>query len=50
VLKVKEILESAERRTKMVNTNYKVASRHYSYAVLRRWLNIMLTNFFGVDY
>ena len=49
VLKVKEVLESPDRRTKMVNTNYDVASQHYSYSVLRRWLNIMLTNFFGVD-
>ena len=48
VLKVKEVLESPDRRAKMVDTNYEVASRHYSYAVLRRWLNIMLTNFFGV--
>jgi glycosyltransferase involved in cell wall biosynthesis len=45
---VKEFLESSDRREKMVNTNYEVASRHYSYAVLRRWLSIMLTNFFGV--
>ena len=50
VLKVKEVLESPDRRAKMVNTNYEVASRHYSYAVLRRWLNIMLTNFFGVTF
>ncbi|NNL75631.1 MAG: glycosyltransferase family 4 protein, partial [Desulfobacterales bacterium] len=41
VSKVKEVLESPDRRAKMVNTNYDVASRHYSYAVLRRWLNIM---------
>jgi ribosomal protein S2 len=45
---VKEVLESSDRREKMVNTNYEVASRHYAYAVLRRWLSIMLTNFFGV--
>ena len=50
VSKVKEVLESPDRRAKMVNTNYEVASRHYSYAVLRRWLNIMLTNFFGVTF
>ena len=50
VSKVKEVLESPDRRVKMVNTNYEVASRHYSYAVLRRWLNIMLTNFFGVTF
>lgn len=49
VSKVKEILESPDRRTEMVNTNYEVASKHYSYAVLRRLLNIMITNFFGVD-
>jgi len=49
VKKVKEILESPQRCQKMVNLNYDVASRHYSYAVLRRWLNIILTNFFGVN-
>jgi glycosyltransferase involved in cell wall biosynthesis len=49
VQKVKEILESPQRCQKMVNTNYGIASRHYSYAVLRRWLNIILTNFFGVN-
>ena len=47
VLSVKGILESADRREKMVTTNFEVAKRHYSYALLRRWLNIMLTNFFG---
>ena len=49
VLNVKEVLESSERRTEMVNTNYDIAARHYSYAVLRRWLNILLTNFFGAN-
>jgi glycosyltransferase involved in cell wall biosynthesis len=48
VLEVKEVLESPDRRAKMVNTNYELASRHYAYAKLRRWLNILLTNFFGV--
>jgi glycosyltransferase involved in cell wall biosynthesis len=47
--KVKEVLESPQRCQKMVTTNYEIASRHYSYAVLRRWLNIILTNFFGVN-
>ena len=50
VSKVKEVLESPDRRAKMVNKNYEVASRHYSFAVLRRWLNIMLANFFGVNH
>ena len=49
VQKVKEVLESSERRAKMVDTNYDIASRHYAYAVLRRWLNIVLTNFFGAN-
>jgi glycosyltransferase involved in cell wall biosynthesis len=46
---VKEILQSPPRREKMVNTNFEVASRHYSYRVLRRWLNTLLINFFGTD-
>ena len=48
VLKVKEVPESSDRREKMVNTNYDTASQHYSYAALRRWLNVILTNFFGM--
>ena len=47
--KVREILSSEHRRQKMVETNYAIARRHYSYATLRRWLNTILTNFFGVD-
>ena len=49
VSNVNDILNTPERRAKMVNTNYEVAAKYYSYAVLRRWLNIMLTNFFGTD-
>ena len=49
VQKVKEVLESPQRCQKMITTNYEIASRHYSYAVLRRWLNIILSNFFGVN-
>jgi glycosyltransferase involved in cell wall biosynthesis len=49
VKKVKEVLESPERREKMVSTNYETAARYYSFAVLRRWLNILITNFFGMD-
>jgi mannosylglucosylglycerate synthase len=48
VRNVREVLESPERREKMVRTNYEIAVRHYSYAVLRRWLNMLLTNFFGM--
>lgn len=49
VEKVREVLESPERRENMVNTNYEVATRHYSFAVLHRYLNMLLTNFFGVN-
>ena len=49
VQKVRDVLESPENREKMVHTNYEIASRHYSFGVLRRWLNTLLTNFFGVD-
>jgi len=49
VEKVKEILHSRERREQMVNTNFEIAGRHYSYRVLRRWLSTLLINFFGTD-
>ncbi|MGD9008811.1 MAG: glycosyltransferase family 4 protein [Desulfobacteraceae bacterium] len=49
VRQVREILESDERRQQMVSHNYAVARRHFSYAVLRRYLNMLITNFFGVD-
>jgi ribosomal protein S2 len=49
VSNVKAILETTARRANMVNANYDIAAQYYSYAVLRRWLNIMLTNFFGAD-
>jgi glycosyltransferase involved in cell wall biosynthesis len=47
--RVKEIMRSPERRKEMVNTNFNIAGRHYSYGVLRRWLNTLLINFFGTD-
>jgi len=48
VAQVKEVLTSPERRHKMVNTNYEVAARHYSYAVLQKCANTILTGFFGL--
>jgi glycosyltransferase involved in cell wall biosynthesis len=45
---VREILENPRRREEMVNRNYEVATRHYSYAVLRKRLNFLLGNFFGI--
>ncbi|MDH4205162.1 MAG: hypothetical protein OEV45_06505, partial [Desulfobacteraceae bacterium] len=45
VHKTKEIIESPKLKEKMVNTNYKVASRHYSYSVLRNQLNTIMNDF-----
>jgi glycosyltransferase involved in cell wall biosynthesis len=45
---VREILESDQRSAQMVEHNYRVAARYYSYAVLRRRLNTLITNFFGL--
>ncbi len=45
----KEVLEIPEQREKMVNTNYDIALRHYSYAVLWGNLNYILIKFFGMD-
>jgi len=49
VAKVKEILQSPQRREEMVNTNFDIAARYYAYGVLRRWINTLLINFFGTD-
>ena len=46
---VREVLESPERKEKMIYTNYEIAKRHYSFAMLRRWLSTLLVNFFGCD-
>ena len=46
---VKEILESPEHRERMVHHNYKIATRHYSFAVLRKCLKTLLVNFFGIN-
>jgi len=48
VAQVKAVLTSPERRNKMVNTNYEVATRHYSYAVLQKCAGTILANFFGI--
>ena len=49
VQQVREILELPEKREKMVNHNYEIATRYYSYSVLRRWLNSLIINFFGIE-
>ena len=47
VQKVRKILESRERRQKMVNNNYEVAWRHYSYSVLRNQFSAIINDFFN---
>lgn len=49
VREVREILDSPERRRRMVEHNYAVATRHYSYSVLRRRLAFLIANFFGIE-
>ena len=44
---VREILESPTRREEMVNRNFQIAARHYSYSVLKRYLNSIMVNLFG---
>lgn len=46
---VVEILESPQRREKMVAHNYNIALGHYSYSVLRNQLSGILRSFFGDD-
>jgi glycosyltransferase involved in cell wall biosynthesis len=49
VRKVKNILESPERKEGMVNLNYTIASRHYSFAELRKYLSGLMISIFGVE-
>jgi len=45
--RVREIIESTELRENMVNHNFDIAKRHFSYAVLRKRLSYLLNIFFG---
>ncbi len=47
VHKIKQILESPEHREKLVNTNYEVASRHYSYSMLRSKFSAIMNDLLG---
>ena len=49
VAMVREILQDPERRRRMVETNYAVGARHFSFAVLRKHLNYLMINFFGME-
>ena len=46
VQNVRKILESSEQKKAMVDTNYRLASKHYSYQVLQNKLNDIMFNFF----
>jgi len=44
---VKELLETPYRKEEMVDNNYEIAKRNYSYSLLRKQLNFLLTSLFG---
>lgn len=48
--KDRQILESPEHRENMVTTHYEITTHHYSFAMLYRYLNRLLTNFLGVNF
>ncbi len=46
---VMQVLGSHERRRLMVENNFRIAARHFSYAVLWKRLSYLLMNFFGMS-
>ena len=49
VQEVRRVLQDADRRRAMVEKNYELARKHFSFQSLRRGLNILLTGFFGAS-
>lgn len=49
IQKARDIIETPELRNEMVNKNYEIAIRHYSYSVLWKHLNYLIIKFFGMD-
>ena len=49
VAAVKQILKSPERRATMVNRNYEIARRHYSYSSLEKRLNYLIHGSFNAN-
>lgn len=47
VTRAREILQQPELAAPMVETNYRLATKHYSFAVLRRQLETLLAQLFG---
>ena len=46
---VRRILDDGDARATMVETNYRIASRYYSYATLRRRLQTLVINVLGME-
>jgi len=49
VQEVRQVLQDPDRRRAMVEKNYELARKHFSFQSLRRGLNILLTGFFGAS-
>lgn len=49
VQEVRQVLRDADRRQAMVEKNFQLARKHFSFQSLRRGLNILLTDFFGAS-
>ena len=49
VTQVRRVISDAEYREAIVNHNYEICKRFFSYAVLRRKLRALITNFTGTD-
>jgi len=45
----KKILSDKKLRQEMIEHNYDMARRYYSYSILRNKLNVILDNAFGHD-
>ena len=49
VSQVRDVLVNTKRRHQMVEKNYEIARRHYSYSVVEKKLKALMTAFFGTD-
>jgi glycosyltransferase involved in cell wall biosynthesis len=49
VQEVRHVLQDADRRRAMVEKNFELARKHFSFQTLRRSLSILLTDFFGAS-
>jgi glycosyltransferase involved in cell wall biosynthesis len=47
VLQVEEVLKDPQRRRAMVEKNFELGKKYFSYSVLKRGLSALLTSFFG---